>query len=167
MQNNTATNITPEQEREQTLVEQAQTISRDYFREGLNCAECVMRTFMQLFPTGLPDEAVALASGFGGGIGQTKNICGAVSGAVMALGSVKGRSNPMQQPTVPERAKELRQNVYPIFADMLHELEQEFGTVQCSEMCRAYTDFDGKERKRNCMQIVATCAAAATKYAEA
>ena len=69
----------------------ADEISRGYFRQGLNCAECVLRTFMDMHDTKLPDEVICMASGFGGGMGHTKNTCGAITGAVLALGMTKGR----------------------------------------------------------------------------
>lgn len=149
----------------EVLMEQARTLSKACFREGMNCSECVMRSFMEMHDTGLPDEAIAMASGFGGGIGQTKNICGAITGAVMALGMVKGRRDPLALPEMKDRVKELRNDVYPIFADMIHEIEAEYGTLICQEMTSGFDDFEGRPRKKNCQQIIMYCAALAAKYA--
>ena len=63
----------------------ADEISRGYFRQGLNCTECVLKTFMDIYDIDLPEDILCMATGFGGGIGHTKNICGASPGAVMAL----------------------------------------------------------------------------------
>jgi len=52
------------------------------FAGGLNCAQAVLRA-----AAGVDDPALmALAKPFGGGIGGSKCLCGAVSGGVMALG---------------------------------------------------------------------------------
>lgn len=52
------------------------------FDGGLNCAEAVL-----LAATGSDDPALrALAKPFGGGIGGSKCLCGAISGGVLALG---------------------------------------------------------------------------------
>lgn len=138
--------------------------SRNYFREGLNCAECVMRSFMDIHDINLPDEVIALSTGFGGGMGHTKNTCGAITGAVLALGAIKGRRNPFALETSSERAKELK-GIYEDFGRMVIEIEKEYGTLICSELSDPFGDFDGKVRKKNCQQIIGYCAAMCTKYA--
>ena len=40
----------------------------------------------------VPEEVIAMASGFPIGIGRSKCLCGAVSGGVMAIGLVFGRT---------------------------------------------------------------------------
>jgi len=145
----------------------AEEQGRNYFRQGLNCTECLMHTMMDLYETGLPDEAIRLATGFGGGIGNTKHICGAITGAVMALGVIRGRENPTgPREEMKERTKHLQQDIYPVFAKMREELEKEYGTLICSEMTRVFEDFHSKQRMRTCMDIVGFCAKTAVKYAE-
>ena len=39
-------------------------------------------------------DAAKLASSFGGGLGRMREVCGAVSGASMVLGLIKGYSDP-------------------------------------------------------------------------
>lgn len=137
-----------------------------YFREGLNCAECVLLGFIDTHETELPREVVRLASGFGGGIGQSKNICGAVTGALMALGTQKGRPDPFDKETVKERAMELRQEVYPAFAALLNEIKEKYGTVLCAELTAQHKDFDAPSRKKSCQAFIAYCAELAAKHAE-
>ena len=146
------------------LIAQAGEAAANYFRQGLNCAEAVLWSCMDMHSTELPREVVCMASGFGAGIGRTKNMCGAISGAVMALGLLKGRRNPLQPETMPERAKEIRE-IYPHFKQLVNDLEAQYGTLICKEMCRDYEDFEGRPRKRNCMDIVRFCAQLVEKYA--
>ena len=47
----------------------AEEISKGYFKQGLNCAECVFRTFADMHDINLPDEVITLTTGFGGGMG--------------------------------------------------------------------------------------------------
>jgi C_GCAxxG_C_C family probable redox protein len=63
--------------------------AREMFAAHYNCAQAVLSTFAEHF--GL-DRAIALriATPFGGGIGHTGLLCGAVSGALMAIGLAKG-----------------------------------------------------------------------------
>lgn len=63
------------------------------FRGGYNCSEAVLITLAEHL--GIKSDAIpAVASGFGGGIGRTGEICGAVAGGVMALGLAVGRKDP-------------------------------------------------------------------------
>ena len=148
-------------------IQLAEETAKGYFRQGLNCAECVLRTYMDLYETGMPEEVLCMATGFGGGIGHTKNTCGAISGAVMAVGLDKGRPDPFgPKEEMGERISHLQNGIYPCFAEMVEEIEGEYGTLICSEMSRSYEDFDSKPRMKNCMQITAYCAGLAVKYTE-
>lgn len=63
------------------------------FRQGYNCAQSVVLAFGDM--TGLDDRtAAAMSSSFGGGLGRMREVCGAVSGAAMVLGLLKGYSDP-------------------------------------------------------------------------
>lgn len=145
----------------------AQEIAKNYFRQGLNCTECVLRTYMDLYETGMPDEILCMATGFGGGVGHTKNMCGAISGAVIALGLSKGRKKPFgPKEEMGERISQLQNEIYPKFAELVNEIKNEYGTLICAEMSQPYGDFDSKPRKKNCMQAIAYCAGLAVKYTE-
>ena len=62
---------------------------REYFKSGLNCAQATLVALADL--SGLDEEtAKKVASGFGGGIGRMREVCGTVSGAVMAMGMILG-----------------------------------------------------------------------------
>jgi C_GCAxxG_C_C family probable redox protein len=55
------------------------------FNSGFNCAQAVLAAFSE--DLGLDAlTALKLGSGFGGGIGCSGEVCGAMTGAVMALG---------------------------------------------------------------------------------
>lgn len=143
----------------------ADEISRGYFRQGLNCAECVLRTFMDMHDTDLPESIIKMASGFGGGMGHTKNTCGAITGAVLALGIVKGR-DPFEKEEMSDRIKQLTGEVYPLFGSMVNEMKEQYGSLICSELSYPFGDFAGKARKKNCMEMIAYCSSLAEKYAD-
>ena len=55
------------------------------FRQGYNCSQSVVAAFAEDY--GIDEQTAALhARGFGGGMGRTGGVCGAVSGAVMVIG---------------------------------------------------------------------------------
>ena len=146
-------------------MDEAERRGKDYFRQGLNCSECVLRTFMDMHETDLPESIIRLASGFGGGMGHTKNTCGAVTGAVLALGLVKGR-DPFAAEEVKDRVRQLNEETYPPFAAMIREMEAEYGTLICAELSAPHGDFDGRSRKKSCQQMIGHCCRLAEKYAE-
>lgn len=154
-----------EKDKELTLVEQTEQDAKNYFRQGLNCSECVMSSFMDHYETGLPREVITMATGFGGGMGHTKNTCGAITGAVMALSAAVGRKDPMAKETMSERIQELN-GIYDIVGKMVNEIKDEYGTLICSELCSPHGDWEGKTRKKNCMQMIGHCAGIAMKYTE-
>jgi C_GCAxxG_C_C family probable redox protein len=58
------------------------------FAGGLNCAQAVLQA-----AAGIDDPALmAMAKPFGGGIGNSKCLCGAIAGGVLALG-LKGKGD--------------------------------------------------------------------------
>ena len=66
--------------------------AEDLFRGGFCCSESVVCPIRSYFEMDVPEEVIAMASGFPIGIGRSKCLCGAVSGGVMAIGLVFGRT---------------------------------------------------------------------------
>ena len=65
----------------------------ELFLDGYNCAQAVAVAFCDV--TGLSEsQAAKMASSFGGGIGGLREVCGAVSGMMMVLGSLYGYDQP-------------------------------------------------------------------------
>ncbi len=147
------------------LVQQTRDCAVSYHQQGLNCAECVYLAFLDAQASTMPRETVALASGFGGGIGQTKHMCGAITGALMALGTKFGRADPFEKEEVRDRAMQLREDVYPRFAALIQEIEAHYGTLLCSDLTAGHEDFHGPARKQSCRAIIAHCAALAAEHA--
>lgn len=57
----------------------------DLFGEGFGCPQAVLAAFADLFEVDR-DIALKIASGFGGGMGQMSETCGALTGAMMVIG---------------------------------------------------------------------------------
>ena len=68
------------------------TLAGDLFLEGYNCAQAVAVAFCDV--TGLDKNQTAkMVSGFGGGMGRLREVCGAVSGMFFVLGTLYGYEN--------------------------------------------------------------------------
>jgi len=86
--------------------------SEELYRSGqFLCSEAIVHTLNEALGMPMPQEAVRMASGFPVGMGDVVKggcTCGALSGGVMVLGIVYGRSNPGgSAPLVLEKAKQL------------------------------------------------------------
>jgi C_GCAxxG_C_C family probable redox protein len=97
------------------------------FASGLNCAQAVFQA-----AAGVEDpDLMEMAKAFGGGIGGSKCLCGAISGGVMALG-LKGKGG---------RAGEL----VALFKDR-HKV------TCCSALSRPY-EWKSREHLANCRKL--------------
>ena len=77
-----------------------------------------------------------IATCFGGGIGNSGDVCGAVVGAVMAIGLVRKQSTSVEEWL--ETAKAAR--------SFRHRFEEEMGTISCRELTKLdLTSVDGRE----------------------
>jgi C_GCAxxG_C_C family probable redox protein len=61
--------------------------------EQFNCAESTFWAIMAALDLPLEPTLMCVATPFGGGIGDSGSICGALTGAVISLGVVLGRSS--------------------------------------------------------------------------
>ncbi len=64
-----------------------------HYDNGFHCAESIANTVHELFPS-KAGFVCKVTSGFCGGVGRCKqDICGALSGGIIALGSIYGRED--------------------------------------------------------------------------
>ncbi|MCM2265820.1 MAG: C-GCAxxG-C-C family protein [Desulfuromonadales bacterium] len=99
---------------------------------GYNCAQAVLQA-----TTGRGDpELLAMAEAFGGGIGKSGCLCGAVTGGVMALG-LSGH---------PERGGEL-----------VAAFREQFRTTCCRGLSKDYR-WLSREHKANCRKLTVATA---------
>jgi C_GCAxxG_C_C family probable redox protein len=95
------------------------------FREGLSCSQAVLSTYGPHL--GLERElALRIAAPFGGGIARTGGICGAVSGALMALGLKHGPREPKDE--------QARERVYALAQEFIDEFTARNGSILCHEL---------------------------------
>ena len=78
--------MTPEE-----VIAKVKARAKANFKTGMNCAECVFEAVLSQIDTGLPHEIMCVMTGFGGGGGLFGDTCGALVGAMAALGAVYGR----------------------------------------------------------------------------
>lgn len=68
-------------------------LAYNYFMDGYNCSQAVSAAFAD--ELGIDkDTVIRLSSGFGGGIGRLREVCGTFSGIVFVLSSLYGYTDP-------------------------------------------------------------------------
>lgn len=95
-----------------------------YFEQRFNCAEASLMGLAETF--GIESDAIPqIATGLGGGLGRHGEVCGAVLGAVMALGLKYGRKTP---------DNEAKEHAYNIVHAFLSAFEKEYGSIKCLDL---------------------------------
>jgi C_GCAxxG_C_C family probable redox protein len=92
------------------------------FDQGFNCAQSVFSAFAAQY--GLAARtALKLASPFGGGVARRGEMCGAVTGALMALGLARGADTPAG-----------KAEIYRISQEFMRRFEAKHSTLLCRDL---------------------------------
>lgn len=75
------------------LEERVAAAKRLFKEEGYNCCQAVVLAYADLFDLDIR-SAAAISSGFGGGMGRMREVCGSVSGMVILAGLMCPADNP-------------------------------------------------------------------------
>ena len=120
------------------------------FLEGYNCTQAVVGAFAEEIGMDF-DTAVRLASGFGGGMGRLRQVCGTVSGMVFVAS-----------------AKLEKKELYQEIQRLAECFRKENGSIVCAELLAGVKDADNSPvpsertaeyyKKRPCPELAA-CAA--------
>ena len=95
--------------------------------QKFNCAQAVFASFAPELGVG-ETEALKAAAGFGGGMGRLQETCGAVTGALMVLGSRHGMVQPGDT-----AAKE---ETYARVQEFVRKFREIHGTISCRDLLR-------------------------------
>jgi C_GCAxxG_C_C family probable redox protein len=95
--------------------------ARTLFEEHYNCAQSVFGSFARQFDLDF-DTAMRIATPFGGGIGHSGGMCGAVAGGILAIGLVRG---------IAVYDKEKKEACYGLANMFLQRFSEEHGSLTC------------------------------------
>ena len=113
------------------------------FKSGYNCGEAVVEAFRTKAGVDITDNAFRLASGFGGGMGHARDLCGALAGCTMVISTLVGRNKPADKPL---------KEIYPYSKEWHDIFVKEFGSSACKDLMPF--EFDTREHYINCMKLV-------------
>ena len=132
--------------------------AEELFKNGCNCSQAVLLAFSDV--TGLDEEtSLKLASSFGGGMGRMREVCGAVSGALMVLGIKNGYSDLSDADAKKEH--------YELVREFARRFKEENGSIICRELLEGVKVKEGTDpekrtdeyyKKRPCSELCYTAA---------
>lgn len=118
----------------------------NHFQSGFHCAEAVLKTITDLFAEDPSQELPRMATAFGGGIGGThEDVCGALSGGVLALGYLYGRTEAGADKT----------DAYRLATEFRKRFIEEFGSANCGKLLIAFGE---QEDLNKCKAMAASVA---------
>jgi C_GCAxxG_C_C family probable redox protein len=96
-----------------------------FFEEGYNCSQSVFTAFADRF--GIDEEtAKKISAGLGGGIGRMREVCGAVSGAAMVIGSIVSATD--------GKDSDGKQKNYELVREFAERFTKRNGSIICREL---------------------------------
>ncbi|BCJ93288.1 hypothetical protein acsn021_08570 [Anaerocolumna cellulosilytica] len=126
----------------------------ELFILGYNCAQAVFLAFYEEYNMDF-DTALKLSSSFGGGMGQLREVCGAVSGMFMVAGLKYGYSDPTD--------KQGKAGHYERIRELAGGFKEENGSMICRELLGLSITERQEERKtpikkKPCKELVMNAA---------
>ncbi len=125
-------------------VEVSRKLARKFFNRRFNCAQSVILSVSKALGVKVPKEVVKTAVVFGGGIGESGCLCGALAGAVMLIGYLFPKSN-----------KEA--------ADFFDIFKERFKS-SCCRVLRGGMDFKNPKLKEHCAKITEETASLLSEF---
>lgn len=97
----------------------------ELFYEGCNCSQAVLCAFEDI--TGLShDMSLKISCGFGGGVSRLRELCGAVSGMIMAFDILYGYTD-VSEPSY-------KSEHYKAVQELCKRFREKAGSIVCREL---------------------------------
>ena len=118
--------------------------AKQLFQQGFNCAQAVVGACCDLYDVPF-EQAVRMATGFGGGMGRMRLTCGAACGMFLLAGLHNGTDTADQQG---------KQRNYELVRTLAENYTDTFGSMTCAELL-GLTPTDHPVRHLPCADMVA------------
>ena len=137
----------------------------ELFHEGFNCSQAVFAAFAE--PMNLDfDTCLRISSPIGGGVARLREVCGAVTAALMVYGYFHGNTDGPDQ--------DAKARVYEEARVLVNEFKDEWHTIICRELLGVTENPDSTVKTaprtaeyyqtRPCEKCIACAARIAEKY---
>ena len=137
-------------------------MAAELFFQGYNCAQAVAVAFADLI--GLDEKTAArMVSGFGGGFGRLREVCGAVSGMTFVASCLYGYDD--------SEAGAEKKDVYQMIQELAGQFKEATGSIVCREILKNPPSdpvpsprTEAYYAQRPCVRMVYTAASVLEKY---
>jgi len=102
-------------------------IAVEKFLSGYNCAQAVLYSVSDELRFD-KDSALKLACGFGAGMGRRQEVCGAITGGILAIGLKHGRGEGQDRALTEETYRKVR--------ELMARFEAKHGTCNCRALLK-------------------------------
>jgi C_GCAxxG_C_C family probable redox protein len=99
--------------------------AKEHFLSDCNCAQSVLLSYADDLKYS-KELAQKMGAGFGGGMGKRQETCGAVTGAIMVLGMMKGEQV--------NNNEDLKSYTYESVQELINRFTAEHGSTQCKDL---------------------------------
>lgn len=106
-------------------VNEAADKAQTNFKNGFNCAQSVFAVFAEELGLDL-ETALKISQGFGGGMGRQREVCGCVSGMIMAVSLLEGSSDSLD--------KKSKDDCYKTVQELCQKFREKNGSIICREL---------------------------------
>jgi len=128
---------------DETTIQELKKKAEELYSSGdYLCSEAVFTVINDYLGQPLPLEAVRIASGFPVGIGHAGCACGALTGAIMALGLKYGRTAPRQD----------NQKIIALSNQLHDQFKEQFGSTCCRVLIKDFR-FGSHEHMEHCIRV--------------
>ena len=107
------------------MIDESVELAKKYFSGNYNCSQSTMKAILVGMEMDF-EQVMPLAAGIGAGVAHEGNVCGAVSGAILALGVIENKSH--------ADAKQHKEAAYASGEEFVRRFKQKYGTIICNEL---------------------------------
>ncbi|MCP3940463.1 MAG: hypothetical protein GY710_03150 [Desulfobacteraceae bacterium] len=119
----------------------------DEFLGGLYCSEAILKVYNEHLDLGLNENALKMATAFGAGFGGSKCSCGALTGVIMVISSLKGRTS----------SDDSVEEIFEITRRIHDEFKNKFRSACCKVISKKF-EWRSDEHYAHCAGVVAEAA---------
>lgn len=124
-------------------IEERVELAYQSHHQGYNCAQSIFMAYLDILDI-TKEDAMKVSYGFGGGVGQMREICGTLTGATMVLGHYYGK----------EAADvKQKQQVNLKVSSLCKEFEENHNSIVCGELLGLRTT-DKNINRKTCDELI-------------
>ena len=149
-------------------IEERSNAAREYFLQGYNCCQSVVMAFSDIVGIS-PETLASAATGFGGGMGRMREVCGTVSAMTMLSGFLSPAPDPSEHAA--------RTANYALVQKFAAAFREETGSIVCRELLGVASPAEAHStspapstrtgeyyKKRPCAELVALAASIVARH---